>query len=732
MRFVERLFTLVVKQSRPARFGLVLGLLCLLPGAAAYGQTSPDVRLVVDISGSMKQNDPNNLRQPAVELLTQLLPPGSKAGVWTFGQYVNMLVPHRPVDSDWASDAASKAGQINSVGLFTNIGAALEKATYDSNRADDQYKTSIILLTDGMVDIDKDPAVNQREWRRIVDEVVPKLAAAGIRVHTIALSDKADSQLLNKLALATGGKAAKAKTADELMKAFLAAFDQAAPAEQVPLEGNAFSVDSSVEEFTALIFRESKVTPTVLVGPDQAQYTQATSDGDPDVSWHSGLDYDLITLKRPLEGEWVVTTGIAPDSRVTVVSNLNLVVKPLPANLYRGQTLPLDIRLQEDGSTVTAQDFLELVTLSVITEQQDERWVDNLSNAGIPADGVYRKRLARFNALGEFKVTISLDGKSFQRQVQHSVNVRDAFSVELRPGAQPGMPYELHVVPYTQSIDLQQSSVIARIKTPSGQTSIIPLPLTQVDDWLLKYSPKEEGQYEFSLSIDVLEQSGNGYQYEHPTITLNYPEGSASPAKPAPVEQPAPAEPEPIAEPEPEPEDTGTPWWIYVALGVGNLLILVLAFVAYKIIMGVKKADAEEVAEPPKKKEKAKKKSKKEAKAEPEPEPEDEDEDEEPAAPEKPAAETLAMADISDDDLDDDAFASDDLEATDLSSDAALDTDIDMGSDMDMDDGSAEVPEAPIDDLDAMLAEATANMPDSDTDDDAEFTLDDFDDDKKK
>ena len=40
-----------------------------------------DVRLLIDVSGSMKLNDPANLRQPAIDLLVKLLPEGSKAGV---------------------------------------------------------------------------------------------------------------------------------------------------------------------------------------------------------------------------------------------------------------------------------------------------------------------------------------------------------------------------------------------------------------------------------------------------------------------------------------------------------------------------------------------------------------------------------------------------------------------------------------------------------------------------
>ena len=95
-----------------------------LPGNA-------DVRIVVDISGSMKETDPQNLRRPAVRLLARTLPEGASAGLWTFGQYVNMLVPYGVVDQSWRDTAIERSEQINSVALHTNLGLAMEKAAND-------------------------------------------------------------------------------------------------------------------------------------------------------------------------------------------------------------------------------------------------------------------------------------------------------------------------------------------------------------------------------------------------------------------------------------------------------------------------------------------------------------------------------------------------------------------------------------------------------------------------
>ena len=51
-----------------------------------------DVRLVIDVSGSMKSGDPEYLRQDVLNGLGEMLPPGSRAGVWTFGRTADVVV----------------------------------------------------------------------------------------------------------------------------------------------------------------------------------------------------------------------------------------------------------------------------------------------------------------------------------------------------------------------------------------------------------------------------------------------------------------------------------------------------------------------------------------------------------------------------------------------------------------------------------------------------------------
>lgn len=580
-----------------------------------------DVRLVIDVSGSMKRNDPANLRQPSIDLLLQLLPDEANAGVWTFGRWVNMLVKHQQIDPQWKRMAQSQVGEINSVGLFTNIGEALEKAAYDWQATDPAQEKNIILLTDGMVDVDKDPEVNRQEWRRIVDEVLPRLKAAGYRIHTIALSDNADTDLMNRLSLETDGVSGVAHTAEELMKVFLQAFDASAPAEEVPLSDNSFIIDSSVEEFTALIFRNDGSGSTELISPDQQRLTASTRSSD--LNWYKTDRYDLITVKRPGEGEWGVNADMAPDSRITVVSNLNLRLSSIKSNLLVGSQPDFSFVLQEDGNTITNPDFLSLMHIEAslqggkVNGEMHELWRKVVSDDGVPAAGMYKGQLPPLRKPGVYELSLSVDGKTFKRELHRQISVREAFSADIREEFSDGkQQYVLTVIANQSDIDYAQSFVVASIRNPLKNAVVKPLESSGLDSWRVVFEPTIEGPYTVDIQAKGQMLDGSSFEQQLSPIEFNFSmEGGVVESQepfvehepePAPTPTPTPAEePEPkvdVVVSEPEPASDSVPMWmIYSALGIGNVILFGLGFLAYRKIM--KKDDEleelEEDDEPP-------------------------------------------------------------------------------------------------------------------------------------
>src|SRR4051812_37752468 len=131
-------------------------------GAHAHADAL-DVRLVVDVSGSMKSGDPEYLREDVLNGLLELLPDGSRAGVWTFGGVVANVVPYGAVDDAWRRAARAARANIASTAPQTNLRDALAAAGWDSADAAPGWDRHILLVSDARVDVGPDPARNERQ-----------------------------------------------------------------------------------------------------------------------------------------------------------------------------------------------------------------------------------------------------------------------------------------------------------------------------------------------------------------------------------------------------------------------------------------------------------------------------------------------------------------------------------------------------------------------------------------
>ena len=587
---------------------ICLGVLLVCAGSAVAQDDIPaakkpsDVRMVIDISGSMKKNDPKNLRRPALDMLVKLLPKDSKAGVWTFGQYVNMLIPHRPVDENWTQKASASASEIKSIAQFTNIGEALEQASYDFQSRKDDYQKHIILLTDGMVDIDRSPTINQRERQRIIDDIIPRYQDAGFTLHTIALSDNADKQLLTKMALATDGKVAVAKTAEELMNAFLQVFNQAVPAEELPFDGESFVTDSSIEEFTALIFRQPGSAPTEIIAPDQAKYTKDTQDNR--LVWHHTEQYDLITVKQPLEGEWRVIADVEPQSQITVVSDLSLAVRSMPTNMSVSDVLTTSLALREENNIVKRQEFLSLLDIDVnVSLDGQSLWQQRLSDGPAPSNGIYPVNIDQFRKQGQYTIDFTVDGKTFQRQFSHNLTVRQPFDIDVNKKEKNGNKhFTVQIIPLSQTINNQKTEVVGKLKKPSGTSHVVKFSPTTDGNWEYQLNSEEQGKYTLGIRVTAYTEEGERLDFTSDPLTLLNQQDDSVFEQPAPEPEPVKEEPpveEKAAEPEPPqeanaeeapaeeepPKEDKTDMSqiiLYSVLGVVNLLIILVVFVIYR------------------------------------------------------------------------------------------------------------------------------------------------------
>ncbi len=491
-----------------------------------------DVRVIVDISGSMRQNDPENLRVPAVNLIIELLPEGAQAGVWTFGQWVNMLIPPKEVNEAWRESAKQKAKTINSHGLRTNIGEAMEKATWKFE-SDSEFEQHVILLTDGLVDIAKesDPEQaqkNEAERRRIINDILKKYQELGVKIHTIALSDNADKVLLERLSLDTSGMNEVVNSSEQLVKAFLKAFEKAAPqaAEQVPLsQDNTFEIDESIEEFTALIFRKKDSPPSQLVSPEGKVISQIKSNEN--ARWFSESVYDLVTIKNPQGGTWKINAQLDPDNRVTVVSDLKMEIVNLPTTLFPGQQVDFEVYLHEEGKVLTNPDFLRLMSIEMkMTAESGRSGVKKISDPeNIPTDGRYHESIKRLSKEGQYELQVTVDGKTFQRMRKAYIQVRQPIGFEIRKRlVNDQMAYAVRVIPQVPDIEVSKTRVIGKLKGPDQHSIIQAVPWIEEGVWeTIIEQNKGPGVYEVALNVKGRFAEDQEFRIKPDGIKLTFP-----------------------------------------------------------------------------------------------------------------------------------------------------------------------------------------------------------------
>ena len=409
---------------------------------------APDLRMAIDVSGSMKHNDPTNLRASALDLLVTLLPERSRAGLWGFGEQVQPLLALGAVDAGWKQAARGLEGRLDDYEQYTDLEAGLRAAAEGADASiDGQGPRQVILLSDGMVDL-REPssekaASDSASRQRITDELTPQLAAHNITVHTVALSRNADIDLLQQVADGTGGLATVAETPEDLLRAFLGALDRIVPGELVPLEDKRFTIDGSVEEFTALVFHGPDDSAPVLIAPDGQRYSLADKASLPEgVRWEHQPRYDLITVTDPEAGQWRIEGQVGVDSRITVVSDLALVSRPLPATLYRGFGYSLSASLVDGARDVDEQDFLATLDGNARLVPEDEGGmsaetaaVTSAQQRGLERDGAqFSVNMPPPQQPGGARLTLTIegqrDGAPFARQLSQRTSVVDPLLVE--------------------------------------------------------------------------------------------------------------------------------------------------------------------------------------------------------------------------------------------------------------------------------------------------------------
>lgn len=508
---------------------LLCSLLLFCVGTGAQANSKPiELHVLFDVSGSMRANDPDNLRIPALRLLGELAPEGIKVGIWLFAQGVEPLIPPTTVDAAWRQQVSGQLSRIHARGLFTDIEQAIAVTSQDwldaaPNPEDQRH---LLLFTDGLVDLEAGIPASLASRERLLTQWTATLGQAGVHLHAIGLSEGIDTRLLEQLTEQTDGWLEVILDPDELHRVFLRMLEQTAPPTTLPLRDNHFSVDDRIQEFTVLVFREPGHA-VQLVNPRQQAYTRPSHPAS--VRWHQEDSYDLITVMQPDIGSWYVDSPTDPDNRVVIVTDLDLHVEPLPQAFWPGDRATVTAWALEQGQPIRQGDFLDVMRL-----QASLRSV----NATEP-DGALQFDLTRtpdhhrFShplplqtlPVGEYELVVNLMSDTFERSLRKRLRLRESpllleYQIQdVLTGETPQtqLRVELHVTDPT--LHTEQHFGYLRLIGPDQRVVIHDL-LPGADRMTHQFVLPYQGIYQLDARLSVRDSMQNLRVFQHPALTI--------------------------------------------------------------------------------------------------------------------------------------------------------------------------------------------------------------------
>lgn len=201
---------------------------------------------------------------------------------------------------------------------------------------------------------------------------------------------------------------------------------------------NRFRVDPEIEQIAFIVTREQPSQSVVLVAPDGRKYYADRHSKA--MSWYSDKGMDIISINHPMAGPWQALGKVSANNGIRIISNVQLNVDQLPAQLYQTEVLKFRARLTQNQQPLLLRDFLDRVQLKVIfypintdvsnvkVDESTAIEVGTFADNGqeydeVAGDGVFTVALNINVVPGKYRVKIASVNGVFERAVEQTVLV---------------------------------------------------------------------------------------------------------------------------------------------------------------------------------------------------------------------------------------------------------------------------------------------------------------------
>jgi len=399
-------------------FIALISLFVLSPPIHAKEQAL-DVAIIMDTSGSMKKNDPNKLRREAAKMFVALLDRKDRVSLVSFSGRAYPITRFLSLNERKNEQKLLKSiDKLIANGKYTNLHDALQRG-YEllTSKNKKGHAKHIILMSDGKMDLGNKER-NLRLLEKTLEELTPKLAQENIKVHTVAFTKKAYIPLLKLAAEDTDGQFVLLNTPQGIHQVFETLFERAKLPEMLPLREDSFILDKAVKEITVVASKFKPYSNITLASPDGTDISKTHHDKN--VKWFSAKQFDLITIKKPAKGYWLVKYSEG-GNKAYIITDFKLEAKSTKKHAEPGSPLQIQAFLSKNNKKINQRSLLRSTEFKAKVTSPIGSVINNLllddgSEIGSERnDGIYGISYA-FELEGTYKVEITATGQTFDRK----------------------------------------------------------------------------------------------------------------------------------------------------------------------------------------------------------------------------------------------------------------------------------------------------------------------------
>ena len=412
---------------------LLLGSLIVFFSQFAFADNkSLDAVVIMDSSGSMKKTDPRSLRKPAAKLFISLLNEDDRVSIMSFSDNGYPITYLNSLDNEKNRQLSLNAtDKISTKGIHTNIHAAIERAYKILAESPSEREPVIILLSDGKMDIG-DSEKSQELSIQLIQNTMPKLIDSKIKVYSIAFTENSDRELLTALSEGTEGFCKTATNDKDLHSAFTSIFEQSKQPDMLPLTENSFLADESIREITIVANKADAESKILLEDPNGIRLDASIKNQN--IKWFISDTFDMITIKKPLKGEWKILFS-DNDNKAYIVADMSMKSKFDFVTENKIKKLHAQAWLEKEESIVTEPNILDSIDAHIELSLPSEETTTTPMGLAINEENLSGIFVSNYIAkeAGTYFATITLKSQTFERQKTFSFRSESTQDTAIKP-----------------------------------------------------------------------------------------------------------------------------------------------------------------------------------------------------------------------------------------------------------------------------------------------------------